>query len=386
MVAIFQNKSRQWRLTAVAIAAFVLAGAIAYAVTTLTSSPGTTITVHFGEAVDLYPGSTVRILGVSAGKVDSVTPHGKNVIVKMTVNSGIRVPAKADAVIISPSLVSGRYVQLTPAYSGGPVLASGASIPQSRTATPVEIDQLYQAVTKFSKALGPNGVNKTGALNDVIKTGAANLNGNGQALGTMIRNFSQLQQTLSNNQGNFFGTVTNLEKFTQMLKNNNGQVQLAQSQLGEVSSFLAADRQDLSGALTDLATALAQVQAFINSNRSGLKTNIAKLQAITKILVGQQASIAESLDNYPLAADNLLGAYNPSTGTLDGRGDLNEISMGKCSYITNPNQTGCPDPITPAASPAASASPDTGGTAQSAGLPLPVAGEASPAAGSGGAR
>jgi len=34
------------------------------------------------------------------------------------------------------------------------------------------------------------------------------------------------------------------------------------------------------------------------------------------------------IDDAPLAADNLLGAYDPVHHTLDGRGDLNELSMG----------------------------------------------------------
>ncbi|MBO0830653.1 MAG: MCE family protein [Actinobacteria bacterium] len=365
MNATLSGGSRPRRLVAVAGVAFLLAAAITgVVIAAAPSSAGTRITAHFGDAVDLYPHSDVRILGVRVGSVDSVQPHGKAVTVTMTVNSGIPVPAKADAVIVSPSIISGRYIQLIPAYTGGPQLRSGATIPQSRTATPVEIDQLYAAITKFSRDLGPNGVNANGALNDVIKTGAANLAGSGKAFGTMIRDFSQLQQTLASNKGNFFGTITNLAKFSQMLQANNGQVQLAQQQLAQVSSFLAADRQDLAAALNELATALGQVQGFIQRNRAGLTTNITKLQAITKLLVNQQVSLAQSLDNFPLAADNFLNAYDPSNGTLDGRGDLNEISMGKCSYITNPNQTSCP-----------TGSSGSAGSGQSLeALPLPVAG------------
>jgi ABC-type transporter Mla subunit MlaD len=192
----------------------------------------------------------------------------------------------------------------------------------------------------------------------------------------MIRDFSELQQTLASNQGNFFATVTNLEQFTQLLQANNGQVKQAQQQLAQVSTFLAGDRQDLAGALSDLATALGQVQAFIQSNRSGLQTNITQLQAITKILVNQQASLAQALTNFPLAADNLVNAYDPVNGTLDGRGDLNEISMGSCSYITNPDQTGCPT----------GSSSSTGSGQASVALPLPVAGAPAPAAGTGGAQ
>ena len=40
-------------------------------------------------------------------------------------------------------------------------------------------------------ALGPNGANENGALSDLIDTGAANLDGNGEALNRTITGFSQ---------------------------------------------------------------------------------------------------------------------------------------------------------------------------------------------------
>lgn len=380
------------RAVAVAAVAFLLAVAVAGALlVTLPGPPGTQVTAYFTEAVAIYPGSDVRILGVQVGTVDSVQPEGTQVKVVMTVDAGVPVPASADAVVVVPSLVADRYIQLTPAYSGGPQLASGQSIPASHTATPVELDQLYKAITKFAEDLGPNGVNKNGALSGVIKTGAANLAGNGQALGNMIYQFSQLQRTLAGSQGNFFATVDNLGKFTAMLKANDSQVRLAQQQLAQVSSFLAADRQDLAGALNELATALSQVQGFISDNRAGLKSNISKLQAITKILVNERASLSEALDNFPLAVDNLLNAYDPANGTLSARGDLNEISMGPCSYITNPYQIGCPTgsgsgqpaqflplptvgapvPSAPSGSPAPSRSPSPSASATSSSSPAP---------------
>jgi len=329
------------RLVLVAGVSFLAVGVIAGALlVALPGSPGTQVTAYFSETVGVYPGSDVRILGVDVGRVDSIQPEATRVKVIMTVDAGVQVPAGADAVVIVPSIVADRYIQLTPAYSGGPVLTSGQVIPVSHTATPVELDQLYQAITKFAQDLGPNGVNKNGALSDVIKTGAANLAGNGRAFGTMIYQFSQLQRTLAHSQGNFFATIDNLEQFTSMLKANDGQVRLAQQQLAQVSSFLAADRQNLAGALSELATALGQAQTFIQSNRGALKSNIGKLQAITSILANQKASLSQALDNFPLAADNLVNAYDPANGTLDARGDLNELDMGPCA--NPPFGPGCP--------------------------------------------
>lgn len=284
------------------------------------------ITAYFNETVGVYPGSDLRVLGVKVGTVDTVTPQGTQVRVTMTLDHDVTVPANVDAVVVSPSVVSDRYIQLSPVYNGGPRLVDDAVIPVDRTATPVELDQLYHSLDQLTTALGPSGANAKGSLSDLLNTGAANLGGNGQALGAMIQQFGAATRTLSGSSANLFGTIDNLQQFTNMLKDNDGQVRDAENQLASVSGFLAADRQDLAGALNELATALQQVQGFIQSNRARIRSNVDKLASLTQILVNQRASLAESLDVFPLAATNLLNAYDPSKGTLDGRADLNEFS------------------------------------------------------------
>ncbi len=315
------------RATKVFAAALALALVCAGAVWWVFRDVGaTTITAYFTETVGVYPGSDLRVLGVKVGSVDSVTPVGKQVRVTMTVDHDVRVPASASAVVVSPSVVSDRYVQLAPAYSGGPAMRDGAVIPVARTATPVELDQLYTSLDQLTTALGPTGANSQGALSDLLNTGAANLAGNGQALGTVIQQLGAAARTLDGSSDNLFGTITNLQQFTTMLKNNDAQVRSAINQLASVSGFLSDDRHDLGAALTELATALGQVRDFVADNRGALKSNVDKLASITQVLVNQRASLAESLDDFPLAADNLLGAYNPRTHTLDGRADLLELS------------------------------------------------------------
>jgi phospholipid/cholesterol/gamma-HCH transport system substrate-binding protein len=341
---LLRTKRDRWVLGIAA--AFVLAALIIPLVLVTSSGASTQITAYFTETIGVYPGSTVRVLGVPVGTINSVQPDGTQVRVIMTVNPGVAVPADADAVVVAPSVVADRYIQLTPAYTRGPELASGAVIPATRTAVPVEIDQIYASLAKLANALGPNGANKHGALSDLINTGATNLAGNGAYLRQMITEFSGLSRALGGSSGNLFASIANLQSFTSMLKANNGQVKLAEQQLAEVSSFLAADRQDLSAAIDELAVALTKVKSFIGGNRSLLVANISKLAAITSLLSQERASLAEALDDAPLAADNLVNAYDAAHHTLDGRGDLNELSMGNVTAAdtTADLQTGTDGP------------------------------------------
>ncbi|HEX3492605.1 MAG TPA: MCE family protein [Streptosporangiaceae bacterium] len=323
-----QRPALRWASLTVAV--LVVAGLwLGYSLT----HQGKQITAYFSQTIGVYAGSDVRILGVQVGTVNSVQPAGGQVKVTMTIDHGISVPAGARAVVVSPSVVADRYVQLTPAYTGGRQMASGAVIPVSRTATPVEVDELYNSLNKLAVALGPHGANAHDALSDLIKTGAANLNGNGKALADMISQFGQAMGTLGGSAGNLSATIDHLQLFTSMLKSNDGQVRQAEQQLAQVSGYLAADRQNLGAALDDLATALDQIKTFIASNRALIKTNVTRLAAITGTLVKERASLAEALDDAPLAADNLLGAYDPRSHTLDGRANLQEFSVGPATSV-----------------------------------------------------
>jgi virulence factor Mce-like protein len=277
------------------------------------------VTAFFDQAVGLYAGSDVRVLGIPIGTITEVVPMGDRVRVEMQMEDEYAVPADADAVVLAPSLVSDRYVQFAPVYAGGAKLADGATIPLERTATPVELDQVYGALDDLSTALGPTGANKDGALSDLIDTGAANLDGNGEALNRTLTGFSQAVQTLADNRDDLFSSVENLQKFTTALATVDTQVRQFNDNLSAVADQLAGERQDLATAVSLLTKALGDVATFVQQNTTLLTTNVDKLADVTLTLVQQRSALAEVLDVAPAALGNVAHAYNPDYGTLDTR-------------------------------------------------------------------
>jgi phospholipid/cholesterol/gamma-HCH transport system substrate-binding protein len=280
------------------------------------------VTVHFSRAVGVYSGSDVRVLGVRVGQVESVTPRGEQVEVVLKVDSSVPIAADTNVLVIAPSVVADRYVQFSKLTRGGPRLGDGAVIGIERTGTPVELDQLYSSLDTLAQALGPDGANTDGALSELLRTGAQNLQGNGKPFNESVRNFAELARTLSGNSNNLFGTIDELQRFTTMLATNDQNVSEVNRQLASVSGTLAQNKEELSGALAKLGTALADIQAFIRDNRTLIKSNVDKLAATTGTLVEQRAALAETMDTVPLAVTNALDAVDPQTGTLNGRGLL----------------------------------------------------------------
>jgi phospholipid/cholesterol/gamma-HCH transport system substrate-binding protein len=278
-----------------------------------------TLTASFERTVGLYEQSDVRVLGVRIGQVTAIVPDGDSVRVEMEYDADYDVPEDAQAVVVAPSIVSDRYVQLTPVYTGGPVMADGAVLDVDRTAEPVELDDIYASLDQLNVALGPNGANKDGALSDLLDVGAENLDGNGELLGDTLSDFATLVTTVSEQREDLFGTVANLADFTGTIAGADGTVRQFNADLAQVAAQLEGEREDLARAVRELSVALGEVATFVRENEEDLSVNVRELASVTSVLVKQRTALEEFLDVAPTALSNLQLAYNPSTGTLDTR-------------------------------------------------------------------
>lgn len=305
------------------------------------------LSADFTSAVGLYPGSDVQVLGVTVGKVTSVEPRGPVVRVGMALEPDQDVAADTKAVIVAPTLVSDRYVQLTKPDTGSKTLATGTVLEASRTAVPVEIDELYQSLTDIGTDLGPEGANRDGALSDLLDVAAANLKGQGTDLNRMIRNFGKASATLSGVDEDLFATIGNLADFNDMLVTNDRAVATVNRQFASVTDYLADDRQDMAAAIANLGDALAILDDFIADNRGHLKTSVKNLIGPTQTLVNQKASLEESVRLIPLVLQNFLHAYDPGRNTLDGRGNLNETTIWSSSGLSRRTSKSAPPVLIP---------------------------------------
>lgn len=282
-----------------------------------------TVSAHFDRTVGVYVKNDVRMLGVTIGQVTAIKPEGRSVRIDMTYDAKYKIPADAKAVLIAPSVVSDRYVQLTPVYQGGPVLATKADIPLENTRVPVELDKIFSSLNTLNKALGPNGANQKGALNDLLHVSRQNLEGNGQLLGTTLNDLSTAVGTLSNQRGDLFATVKNLQDFTTTLARNDATVRQFNGDLADVADQLNGEKDDLATAVRQLGLALSEVASFVRENKKDLTANVTDLASVTRVLVTQKTALEEFLDTSPTALSNLQLAYNPGSGTLDTRDDNN---------------------------------------------------------------
>ncbi|MEO7263131.1 MAG: MCE family protein [Jatrophihabitantaceae bacterium] len=324
------------RVSRLVVAAILAAVVLAGLVFVLLPDSTKTVQARFERAVGLYAGSDVRLHGIKIGAITKVSPDGDGVLVRMKYDQKIKLPAYPDdaevvrAAIIPPSLVSDRYVQLADFDSctaGCPVLAGGAAIPMNQTAAPVELDDIYAALDKLNVALGPQGANSgasgaKGPLSHLIDVGAANLDGNGAALGATVQDLSKAVRTLAEGRQDLFGTVKNLQVFTDALVANDAQVRKFNTQLDQVTAALAEERGSLAAALKNLTAALRDIAGFLQTNGDSIHSNVVGLKNVVEVLNKQKAALNEVLAVAPVALSNLNHTYNSAAGTLDTRDNL----------------------------------------------------------------
>ena len=331
-----------------AVPLVVLALVVAAALTLFGGDERKTLTASFPRTVSVYEGSDVRVLGVPVGTVDSVTPQGTEVVVTMSYDPEVKIPADAKAVIIAPSIVGDRFIQITPAYTGGDVLASGEVLGVDRTSTPLELDDIYSSLDDLNVALGPNGANKDGALSDLLEVTAKNLAGQGASFNQTIGDFGDLSQTLDDNKDELFGSLTEVQAFVSTLAENDTTVRQFNQSLASVSDLLAGERQELVSSLDNLGTALGQVKDFVDTNQAVLGRDIGKLNRVAKVLVNQRDNLQEILAVAPLALNNLALTYNPQAGTLDTNANIGNLvnqvetqpGLLLCTLVANVDPTG----------------------------------------------
>ncbi|MEC3913625.1 MCE family protein [Nocardia sp. CDC160] len=311
------SKVPRWARLVAAALVLVVAGWLVYG---LVSDIGKKhITAYFPSTNGLYAGDEVRVLGVKVGRIDSIDPGKDRVTVKLTVDRGIDLPADAKAVIISPSLVSARFIQLAPAYTGGAKMSDGASIPVERTAVPVEWDDIKAELTKLSKALGPIGEDKQGSFGRAIDTAAANLgNGNAQAFRDTLRELSSTLTTLSGGRTDLFGTIRNLQQFVDVLSKSNDQIVQFGGRLASVSSVLSNVSTDLGSGLDNLDTAIGDVKRFLDERSGDLTEGVQRLADATQVLADKKPELERIMHSGPTALGNFYQLYKPAQGTLTG--------------------------------------------------------------------
>ncbi len=277
-----------------------------------------TVVAYFPAANALYPGDKVQIMGLRVGAIDSIEPTGDKMKVTFHYQNKYKVPANASAVILNPTLVASRAIQLEPAYKGGPVLADNAVIPEQRTQVPVEWDELRNSITNIISKLGPTPQQPKGPFGEVVESFADGLAGKGKQINTTLNSLSQALTALNEGRGDFFAVVKSLALFVNALHQDDKQFVALNQNLAEFTTRLARNDTDLANAVQQLDGLLTTVRPFLDKNREVLTYDVDNLATATDALLQPDPlnGLETALHVLPTAASNINQIYHPSHGSV----------------------------------------------------------------------
>jgi phospholipid/cholesterol/gamma-HCH transport system substrate-binding protein len=310
--------------------AAVLTVVIAVGIAVLLHSAGTagrrTVVAYFANSNGIFVGDEVRILGVPVGKIDRIEPQTQRVKITFWFDGKYQVPADAKAVILSPAIVTARVIQLTPAYTGGPQMASGAVIPEQRTAVPVEWDDLRQQLQRLTQLLAPTEPGGLSTLGSVVHNTAETLRGQGANIRDTIVKLSQAVSVLGDHSEDLFGTLKNLSILVSALQDSGDVMRQLNGNLATATGLLTDEPNEVGEALAALDAVVGQVRTFVTDNRESLGSTADKLASVSATLTASLDDIKQALHIAPNELQNLMNIYQPAQATLGGAYAFNNFA------------------------------------------------------------
>ena len=137
--------------------------------------------------------------------------------------------------------------------------------------------------------------------------------------------------------GNIVDIIKNLQTFVTALRDSNTQIVQFNNRLATLTSVVNDSKSDLDAALTNLSTAVGEVQRFIAGTRDQTSEQIASLADVTSILVDKHMALENVLHAAPNSLANFYSDYNPDTGSIVG-------GFGLMNFA-NPTESGIILPI-----------------------------------------
>jgi virulence factor Mce-like protein len=236
---------------------------------------GYRVNAVFKTGADLVPGDDVTMSGLRVGKVERLSPMAGATDVSMLLHSDFTPVFKdARAVIRQKNLLGETYIELNRGTASAGGIKDGGTIDEQHTLTPVEVDQVLNA-------LDPQVRDQ---LNIVINTLGQATAGRGQDMNASSSDISSiavdleaLAHTLANNSDHLDALIADLRKVMETLAAWHANFRAMIADWDHVMATLASREQNLQGTIVEQDRVLSILdQALGNGGAQQLHGAIAE--------------------------------------------------------------------------------------------------------------
>ena len=249
----------------------------------------------FTDATGVTKGDDIRIAGVKVGSVKKVEVVDRtHARVSFTVAESSIVTKSSTATIRYRNLVGQRYISLTQGVGDLDRMASGTTIPASRTQPALDLTVLFNGFKPLFAALSPADINKLSA--EVIQV----FQGEGGNFNALLQNTASLTNTLADRDKVIGETIDNLNVVLKTLSGRDRQLNSLITQFQRFMAGLVQDKDAILGSLDSVSNLAEQTSDLVTGIRPSLVKDVKGLRQVAGNLNAGRGELDRALQILPI--------------------------------------------------------------------------------------
>ncbi|MDP9116593.1 MAG: MCE family protein [Actinomycetota bacterium] len=267
--------------------------------------PKTSYSADFANTGGLQTGDDVRVAGISVGAVTSIKLEGTHVKVDFTVKKGLKLGGTSGATVEIATVLGALFLQVESAGPG--TLASGATIPLSRTTVPYTLLDAFNGIGEAT--INTNQPNFRASLTDL----AATLQGIRPAdVTATLKGVTAISTALSSRQKEIGTLLSDALNIVSTLNSKRGDLVKLLANSGVLLQLFNDRATVITTLLHDTATLGQQISSLVSKNGGVLAATLANLSKVTAVLTNDRNQLQASVTT--------LGEFSTNIANVAGSG------------------------------------------------------------------
>jgi virulence factor Mce-like protein len=229
------------------------------------------------------------------GTIVDVQPRPDGVRLVMELDAAVKIPASARLSIVPITVISDRYVQLTPPYRSGPTMQDGDHISLGRTSIPAELEDVLTQLKELLAALEPAPGEKRGPLARLIREVDATFVGAEDDLRGTLQGSAAVLENLADSGGDINGLIANLDQLFVALANRSSEIGLVNERFQLVSEALLADSAHLEGTIENVAELSNAAYGLVDESGRDIARTFRRLENVLDHVLESEDQLVEGM-------------------------------------------------------------------------------------------
>lgn len=278
----------------------------------------------FEDVRDLAPSSTVRLDGVTVGRVDTIEREGWTAVVTVLVDDDTTIPSDAVARVSQTSLLGEKFVEfLVPAGSAAAPFVDGDTVALASTTRGVEVEEVLGAL---SLLLNGGGIAQLQTISTELHLA---LDAGTVDTTTFLSELDAFVGTLDQNRGTLIAAMEDVQRLGDQVAANRTQIQSSISAIEAGTQVLAGQSDEITAMIAALDSFGATASDVVAASSADLQANLQALRPVLEQLALAGDRLPRALEiilTFPFP-DEMLGALKGDYVNLDLEIDLTPLLL-----------------------------------------------------------